>query len=298
MAPATRRCRSMQQDASWCSEMSLAIKSCCCLMHPWHRRRSPSTSPGWFWGLGCPGDPHPNAPPCRSEGQPLGTLRKRCWHVGLKTQEINGMTARLGTLQELLGVDLSTRAVPSAETGDTSPTSPSCTPWIPRELGYLAGYQCSQGSISLSQMGFSRESSTPSSHHHPGGFTLLGCIPTTTPHCSRFSHRSHDATPMATARAPWPERAAGESCHAGSVPHSGTASPAAGWPAPPAPHCEFPSIFSPVINNSPGIRHQLPEQRGRGATRHPKQTEPLSQQLCPAEPSSRTFKYTLGPRGE
>ena len=71
VAPATRRCRSMQQDASWCSEMSLAIKSCCCLTCPRHGQRSPAPSPGWFWGLGHPGDPHPDTPLCRSDGQPL-----------------------------------------------------------------------------------------------------------------------------------------------------------------------------------------------------------------------------------
>lgn len=132
----------------------------------------------------------------------------------------------------------------------------------------------------------------------PRGFTLPDCIPHLTPYHSWWSCRSHNATPMAAARAPWPERAAGESCHAGSVPCSSTASSVAGQPALPAPHCEFPSIFSPVINNSSGIRHQLPKQRGRGATRHPKQTEPPCQQRCPSEPSSRTFRYTLGPCGD
>lgn len=112
------------------------------------------------------------------------------------------------------------------------------------------------------------------------------------------SRKRHDATAMAAARAPWPERVAGESRRAGSSPRAVTAGPVVGRPAPSAPHCEFPSIFSPVINNSLGIRHQLPEQRGRGATHHPKQTEPLSQQLCPSEPSSRTFKYTLGSHGD
>lgn len=213
-------------------------------------------------------------------------------------QEINPKTARSGILQELHDADLSTRAVPSRETGDMSPTSLSCTPWVLAGLGQAAGHQRSWASISLGQMGLGRGSSTPSTHHHPRGFTLSGCIPPTIPHRSQPGCRSHDATPMAAAGAPWPERVAGESCHAGSVPRSGTASPAAGRPAPPAPHCEFPSIFSPMINNSSGIRHQLPEQRGRGAARHPKQTEPLSQQLCPSEPSSRTFKYTPGPRGE
>lgn len=132
----------------------------------------------------------------------------------------------------------------------------------------------------------------------PRWFTLPDGIPRPSPYHSWWSCRSHNATPMAAARAPWPERAAGESCHAGSVPCSSTASSVAGQPALPAPHCEFPSIFSPVINNSSGIRHQLPEQRGRGATRHPKQTEPPCQQHCTSEPSSRTFRYTLGPCGD
>lgn len=74
VAPATRRCRSMQQDASWRSETSLAIKSCCCLTHPRHGQRSALLSPGWSGDLGCPGNPHPNTPPCRSDGQCLDTL--------------------------------------------------------------------------------------------------------------------------------------------------------------------------------------------------------------------------------
>ena len=178
---------------------------------------------------------------------------------------------------------------PLRRAGDTSPTSP---------CGAGSGTDAHQAAPGLARWVSAGDHPPPAPTITRGGFALPGCIPHTTPHRSRPGGGSHDATPMAAAGAPWPERAVGDSCHAGSVPRSGTASPAAGWPVPPAHRCEFPSIFSPVINNSSGIRHRLPEQRGRGATRHPKQTEPLSRQLCPSEPSSRTFKYTPGPRGD
>lgn len=138
VAPATRWCCFMQQGASWCSETSLAIKSCCCLTCLQHSQMLLSLSPGWFWGLGCPSDLHPNTPLCRSDGHPFSTLQKRCRHVGLKMQDLNPTAARLGTLQELRGADLSTRAVTSRETGNKNHTLPSCTPWVPGRLRQLS----------------------------------------------------------------------------------------------------------------------------------------------------------------
>lgn len=103
-------------------------------------------------------------------------------------------------------------------------------------------------------------------------------------------------TAAATTPRRWPRplgRGGRPVTHVGTVPRYGTAGLApAARSSPP-----FPGIFSPEINNSSGSRHRLPERGGRGAARHPKQTEPPSQRLCPADSSSRTFKYTPGPRG-
>lgn len=180
VAPATRWCCFMQQGASWFSETSLAIKSCCCLMCLQHSQMLLSLSPSWFWGLGCPSDLHPNTPPCRSDGHPFSTLRKRCRHVGLKMRDLNPTAARLGTLQELRGADLSTRTVTSRRQG----TQTLHFPPVPH--GYREGSGSCPGADAhrqhLSQPGeFHQGLIHPQHPASPSGFTLPDCIPHPTP---------------------------------------------------------------------------------------------------------------------
>lgn len=161
---------------------------------------------------------------------------------------------------------MSTRAVPLQRQG----TQALCPPFAPH--GYHKGsgtqpgtsaHRAAPHSTTWVQQGLIHPQHPPAPRGvHPAWLHPLHCsIPQLAEpqeprcHCDGHSHL------------PWPERVVGESCHAGSVPLSGMASSVARRPAPPAPCCEFPSIFSPVINNSSGIRHQPYPSREEGEQR-------------------------------
>lgn len=140
--------------------------------------------------------------------------------------------------------------------------------------------------------------SAPRTRHRSVGTSLgAGARPPPAPHpTAPGGAPCPPGTAAATTPRRWPRplgRGGRPVTHVGTVPRYGTAGLAHSARSSPP----FPGIFSPEINNSSGIRHRLPERGGRGAARHPKQTEPPSQRLCPADSSSRTFKYTPGPRG-